>query len=73
MEQWDFPFESYLRKGQTFGSLQQAPQLRHRPLRLLETGRTEVKVLFTLANQVFLLLSTTSPDFLNDTCKIGQY
>jgi len=37
--------------------LQQAAQLIHSPLRLLETGSTEVKVLLILADQVFLFLS----------------
>jgi len=43
------------RKGQTFGSLQHAPQLTHLPVRFSETGKTAVKVLFILASQVFLL------------------
>jgi hypothetical protein len=43
------------RNGQTFGSLQHAPQLTHSPLRLSETGNIAVKVLFVLASQVFLL------------------
>jgi len=43
------------RNGQTFGSLQHAPQLTHWPLRLLETGNIAVKVLFVLASHVFLL------------------
>jgi hypothetical protein len=63
MEQRDFPSGPYLRKGQTLGSLQQAAQLIHLPLRLLETGSIEVKVLFILADQVFLLLSAISQDF----------
>jgi hypothetical protein len=43
------------RNGQTFGSLQQAPQFTHAPLRFFETGNTAVNVLFVLASQVFLL------------------
>ncbi|HUT47594.1 MAG TPA: hypothetical protein VMX36_15030 [Sedimentisphaerales bacterium] len=41
------------RNGQTLGSLQQAPQLTHSPLRLSETGSTAVKVLLIFAHQVF--------------------
>jgi len=37
----------------------------HLPLRLLETGITEVKVLFTLANQVFALLSAINSKVLS--------
>jgi len=58
-----------LRNGQALGSLQQAAQLIHLPLRLLETGSTEVKVLFILASQVFLLLSAISRYFRNSTTK----
>ena len=43
------------RNGQTLGSLQHAPQFTHLPLRLSETGKIAVKVLFVLASQVFLL------------------
>jgi len=43
--------------------LQQAAQLIHSPLRLLETGSTEVKVLFILADQVSLFLSAIIRDF----------
>jgi len=43
------------RNGQTFGSLQHAPQFTHWPLRLSETGNIAVKVLFILASQVFFL------------------
>jgi hypothetical protein len=53
MVQRDFPSESHRRKGQTFGSLQQAPQWPHWPVRLLETGNTAVTVLFIFADQVF--------------------
>jgi len=45
----------------------------HWPLRLLETGSTEVKVLFTLANQVFLLLSAISSYFPNNAGKIAAF
>jgi hypothetical protein len=42
-----------LKKGQRFGSLQQAPQRLHLPLRFLSTGKTLVTVRLTLADQVF--------------------
>jgi hypothetical protein len=42
-----------LKKEQGFGSLQQAPQRLHLPLRLLSTGKTLVTVRLTLADQVF--------------------
>jgi len=56
--------ESFM-NGQTFGSLQHAPQFTHSPLRLLETGNTAVKVLFVLASHVFLL-SVINRNFPND-------
>ena len=59
------PSGLYLRKGHTLGSLQQAPQLIHWPLRLGETGSIEVKVLFILAGQVFFLLLAISNDVTN--------
>jgi hypothetical protein len=48
------------KNGQTFGSLQQAPQFTHAPLRFFETGNTAVKVLFVLASHVFLLSAISS-------------
>jgi len=39
------------------GSLQQAPQLMHSPVRFSETGRTDVRVLSALASQVFFVSS----------------
>lgn len=54
MVQSSLPFSACFRKGQTLGSLQHAPQLTHCPLRLSETGRSDVKVLPILADQVFL-------------------
>jgi len=42
----------------------------HLPLRLLETGSIDVKVLFIFANQVFLLLAGIIADFLNNVAKI---
>jgi len=60
MVQRDFPSGPYFRKGHTFGSLQHAPQLTHRPLRLVETGRIEVKVRIILASQVFRTASSIS-------------
>jgi hypothetical protein len=54
--QEDFPSGPYFRKGQTLGSRQQAAQLIHSPLRLFETGSTEVNVLFTFADHVFPFL-----------------
>jgi len=65
MVQRDFPSTPYLRKGHTFGSLQQAPQRIHRPLRLVDTGRIEVKVRFILASQVFCAASAISRDFVH--------
>jgi hypothetical protein len=56
MEQYDFPSESNLKKGHTLGSLQHAPQWLHWPLRLLDTGKNAVMVLFVLAVQVLLIL-----------------
>jgi hypothetical protein len=48
----------YLRKRQTFGSLQHAPQLIHSPFRFFETGSVEVKVLLAFADHVFLFVSS---------------
>jgi len=78
MEQYVLPSGLRFRKGQSFGNLQQAPQFVHCPLRLLETGSIEVKVLFILADQVFLFVSAISndvinikhPQFLRDAIKI---
>jgi hypothetical protein len=58
MEQSDLLSGVNFRNGQTFGSLQHAPQLMHLPVRFSETGNTAVKVLFILASQVFLLLTS---------------
>jgi len=57
MVQYDLPSGLYFRKGQTFGSLQHAPQPTHLPLRFLETGSIAVIVLFVLASHVFLFCS----------------
>jgi hypothetical protein len=54
MEQNSLPSSPDLINGQTFGSLQQAPQLTQQPWRFSETGNIDVKVLFVLATQVFL-------------------
>ena len=56
MEQSNLLSGVIFRNGQTFGSLQHAPQFTHWPLRFSETGNTAVKVLFVLANHVFLIL-----------------
>jgi len=61
-----------LRNGQALGSLQQAAQLIHSPLRLLETGSTEVKILFILASQVFLLLSAIIRNFPNNAGRMDS-
>jgi len=61
-----------LRNGQALGSLQQAAQLIHSPLRLLETGSTEVKILLILADQVFLFLSAISSHFPNNATKMDS-
>jgi hypothetical protein len=53
MEQWPWPSPVDLRKGQTLGSLQQAPHWTHWPRRRLETGSTDVNVLLIFAAQVF--------------------
>jgi len=42
----------------------------HLPLRLLETGSIDVKVLFIFASQVFFLLTGIIADFLNNVAKI---
>jgi len=42
-----------LKNGHGFGSLQQAPQRLHSPLRFLSTGKTLVTVRLALAGQVF--------------------
>ena len=47
----------YFRNLQTLGSLQQAPQLTHAPLRSLETGRGEVRVLLILVAQVLSVVA----------------
>ncbi len=60
MAQRDFPSAPYFRKGHTFGSLQQAPQRIHKPVRVVETGRIEVKVRLILASQVFRAASAIS-------------
>ena len=60
MAQRDLPSAPYFRKGQIFGSLQHAPQRIHRPLRLVETGKIEVKVRLILASQVFRAASVIS-------------
>jgi len=49
IEQYDLPLALSLRKGQTLGNWQQAPQLRHRPFLFFATGRTEVNILFIFA------------------------
>jgi hypothetical protein len=54
MEQYVLPSGMDLRNGQTFGSLQHAPQFMHSPLRVSETGNTAVTVLFVLATHVLL-------------------
>ncbi len=51
---------SVLRNGHTFGSLQQAPHWTHRPVRVGETGNTDVKVRLSLAPQVFFELPAIS-------------
>jgi len=50
------PSGLYLRNQQTFGSLQQAPQLTHLPFLCCETGRMAVRVRLSLAAQVFPLV-----------------
>jgi hypothetical protein len=47
------PSVSKRSQGQTFGSLQQAPQRRHLPRRLFETGKKAVAVRLNLAAHVF--------------------
>jgi hypothetical protein len=42
------------KNGHRFGSLQQAPQRLHLPLRLSSTGKTLVTIRLALADQVFL-------------------
>jgi hypothetical protein len=54
------------KNGQSLGSLQHAPQFTHWPLRLSETGKIAVQVLFVLANQVFLI-SIINRYFPNDS------
>jgi hypothetical protein len=54
-----------LKKGQRFGSLQQAPQHLHLPLRLLSTGKTLVTVRLTLADQVFFKKSVVPIPAIN--------
>jgi len=66
MEQSNLLSGVNFKNGQTFGSLQHAPQFTHWPLRLSETGNTAVKVLFVLASQVFLL-SAINRYFPNDS------
>jgi len=64
MQQYDLPSGPYRRNRQTLGSLQHAPQLTHCPLRLGETGSTDVNVLLIFADHVLLVLSAiaeTSP------------
>jgi hypothetical protein len=51
--QMALPWASNLSQGQTLGNLQQAPQRRHWPLRVLETGKKAVKVRLSLAPHVF--------------------
>jgi hypothetical protein len=65
------------RKGQTYGSLQHAPQLTHAPLRFFETGNTEVSVLFVFAISVFpaccaITLSPTVPVAKSNADCLGQ-
>lgn len=55
MEQSNLLSGVNFRNGQSFGSLQHAPQFTHSPLRVSETGNIAVKVLFVLASNVFLL------------------
>ena len=64
MEQYSLPSSPALRKGHTLGSLQQAPQLMHRPRRFPATGNMDVTVLFALAAQVFLSLSAMICDVM---------
>jgi hypothetical protein len=56
-----------LRKGQTFGSLQQAPQFTQWPWRCFETGSMQVKVLLIFAAQVFLCLSAMQSNLSKST------
>lgn len=64
---------SYLRKRQTFGSLQQAPQRTHFPFLFFETGSTDVKVLFIFVRQVFLFSSAIGSEAFvsSSTVRIG--
>jgi hypothetical protein len=59
MEQKEEPSSLYLRKGQTFGSLQQVPQLTQCPTRFFATGKRQVAVLLSLAVHVFSFFSST--------------
>ena len=58
--QMALPWASNLSQGQTFGSLQQAPQRIHWPWRVFETGKKAVTVRFNLAAQVFFEEGFTS-------------
>jgi hypothetical protein len=51
--QMALPWASNFSQGHTFGSLQQAPQRRHWPLRFFETGKKAVTVRLNLAAHVF--------------------
>ena len=61
----------YFRNLQTLGSLQQAPQLTHAPLRSLETGRGEVRVLLILVVQVLSVVVAIVFDQLDPLMGIG--
>jgi hypothetical protein len=51
--QMALPWASNRSQGQTLGSLQQAPQRRHWPRRVFETGKKAVTVRLSLAAHVF--------------------
>ena len=75
MLQYEFPSGLYLRKWQRFGNLQHAPQWTHSPLRLEETGNTDVKVLFAFAAQVFRSLSAITKEYrpITQKCQLESH
>jgi hypothetical protein len=67
------PCSSVSKNGQLFGSLQQAPQCLHSPLRFLSTGKMLVAVRLSLADRVFFEKGFVSVPCINMQLKVAIF